>query len=67
MSSLEAHIISLVTAAAGIAVGFGLVNNELAGIIIAAATTGLAAIFQILATIHVQIAAQAPPAAKVAK
>lgn len=62
MTAIQTHLLSLITAIVGIAVGFGIVDNETAGSIIAAAGVILGAVLQIANVFHVKIATEASTA-----
>lgn len=67
MEALQAHILSLITAAVGIAVGFGVIDNTLAGEITAAGGVVLAAVVQVANVFHVKVGTSAVTAVQVAK
>lgn len=52
VSSLQAAILSLITTALSIFVGFGIIDNTLAGTVTAVAGTAVAAVFQIATELH---------------
>lgn len=62
VSSLQAAILSLITTAVSITVGFGVINNSLAGTITAIAGTAVAAVFQIATELHRKTEAVPAPA-----
>jgi len=52
VSSLQAAILSLVTTVTSIVVGFGIINNTTAGIVVSVAGTAVAAVFQVANELH---------------
>jgi hypothetical protein len=52
LSSLQAAILSLVTTAASIAVGFGVLSSTTEGVIVSIAGTVIAAVFQVATELH---------------
>lgn len=66
MEAVQAHILALITAIVGIVVGFGFIDNALAGEITAASATLLAAVFSVANVFHVKIGSEATTAVTVA-
>lgn len=62
VSSLQAAILSLVTTVTSIVVGFGIINNTTAGIVVSVAGTAVAAVFQIATELHRKTEAVPAPA-----
>ena len=55
LSTLEAHVLSLLTAAIGIAVGFGFFGETTEQVIISGAGVVIAALFQIANVLHLKV------------
>lgn len=62
VSSLQAAILSLVTTVTSIVVGFGIINNTTAGIVVSVAGTVVAAVFQVATELHRKTEAAPVPA-----